>query len=261
MRRWISSISGAVRVHPRKRRDIRSGAGANARKSSVRARAEHVFAHQKSRFGLFIRTIGPARRGKADACQPRLQLRPPDLPRAPFRHGVSPSEKAKPAPDRADPAKRRYRNVPRAGNTSNQGVLAGVQQAAAVPLVRILSLCPQNRQQLEHPSRPPMNGPIADQVATRKMGPEHRQDVTGMGAPVALDQPTRMPWLQTPRRSGVSPTRRTRITSPRSPGASRPRSDRPAAFAGFSVTQATARGISPRSPASRKAASSRADGT
>ena len=34
---------------------------ANARKSSVRARIEHVFAHQKNRFGLFIRTIGLAR--------------------------------------------------------------------------------------------------------------------------------------------------------------------------------------------------------
>lgn len=34
---------------------------ANANKSSVRARVEHVFAHQKNRFGLFIRTIGLAR--------------------------------------------------------------------------------------------------------------------------------------------------------------------------------------------------------
>jgi hypothetical protein len=30
-------------------------ARANAKKSSVRARVEHVFAHQKNRFGLFIR--------------------------------------------------------------------------------------------------------------------------------------------------------------------------------------------------------------
>ncbi len=35
-------------------------ARANARKSSVRA-VEHVFGHQKNRFGLFIRTIGLAR--------------------------------------------------------------------------------------------------------------------------------------------------------------------------------------------------------
>ncbi|MEK9848465.1 MAG: hypothetical protein VW445_11690 [Rhodospirillaceae bacterium] len=31
---------------------------ANAKKSAVRARVEHVFAHQKNRFDLFIRTIG-----------------------------------------------------------------------------------------------------------------------------------------------------------------------------------------------------------
>jgi transposase, IS5 family len=36
-------------------------ARANGRKSSIRARIEHVFAHQKNRFGLFIRTIGLAR--------------------------------------------------------------------------------------------------------------------------------------------------------------------------------------------------------
>ena len=34
---------------------------ANAKKSSVRAKVEHVFEHQKNRFGLFIRTIGLAR--------------------------------------------------------------------------------------------------------------------------------------------------------------------------------------------------------
>lgn len=33
----------------------------NARKSAIRARVEHVFAHQKGRYGLFIRTIGLAR--------------------------------------------------------------------------------------------------------------------------------------------------------------------------------------------------------
>jgi hypothetical protein len=36
-------------------------ARANAKKSSVRARVEHVFGHQKMRFGLVIRTIGLAR--------------------------------------------------------------------------------------------------------------------------------------------------------------------------------------------------------
>jgi IS5 family transposase len=34
---------------------------ANARKSAVRSRIEHVFAEQKSRMGLFVRTIGIAR--------------------------------------------------------------------------------------------------------------------------------------------------------------------------------------------------------
>ena len=36
-------------------------ARANARKSAVRARVEHVFAQQKDRMGLFVRTIGLAR--------------------------------------------------------------------------------------------------------------------------------------------------------------------------------------------------------
>ena len=34
---------------------------ANAAMSAVRARVQHVFAHQKDRYGLFIRTIGLAR--------------------------------------------------------------------------------------------------------------------------------------------------------------------------------------------------------
>ena len=36
-------------------------AKANAAKSRVRARVEHVFAQQKDKMGLFIRTIGLAR--------------------------------------------------------------------------------------------------------------------------------------------------------------------------------------------------------
>lgn len=36
-------------------------ARANAAKSAIRARVEHVFAHQENRYGLFIRTIGIAR--------------------------------------------------------------------------------------------------------------------------------------------------------------------------------------------------------
>ena len=34
---------------------------ANARRSALRSRIEHVFAHQKARMGLTIRTIGIAR--------------------------------------------------------------------------------------------------------------------------------------------------------------------------------------------------------
>ena len=36
-------------------------AKANAQKSAVRAHIEHVFAEQKARMGLFVRTIGIAR--------------------------------------------------------------------------------------------------------------------------------------------------------------------------------------------------------
>ena len=52
------------RIHRRKpagKSMPRAVAQANARKSSIRAAVEHVFAHQKIRFGLFIRTIGLAR--------------------------------------------------------------------------------------------------------------------------------------------------------------------------------------------------------
>jgi hypothetical protein len=40
-------------------------ARANAARSSIRAAVEHVFAHQKNRFGLFIRQ-----------CQRKIGLRP-----------------------------------------------------------------------------------------------------------------------------------------------------------------------------------------
>jgi transposase, IS5 family len=36
-------------------------ARANAKKSAIRAHIEHVFAEQKARMGLFVRTIGIAR--------------------------------------------------------------------------------------------------------------------------------------------------------------------------------------------------------
>ena len=52
------------RIHRRKppgRPMPKHVARANAGKSAIRAVVEHVFAHQKNRFGLFIRTIGIAR--------------------------------------------------------------------------------------------------------------------------------------------------------------------------------------------------------
>ena len=54
----------ASRIHRRKpagKPMPRRTARANANKSAIRAAVEHVFAHQKNRFGLFVRTIGLAR--------------------------------------------------------------------------------------------------------------------------------------------------------------------------------------------------------
>jgi len=62
--KWLAKRLLISRIHRRKpaRKPMPSAtARANARKSSIRARVEHVFAHQKNRFGLFIRTIGLAR--------------------------------------------------------------------------------------------------------------------------------------------------------------------------------------------------------
>mgnify|MGYP001793632657 CR=1 FL=1 len=62
--KWLSKNGLTSRIHMRKpqgRPMPEATSRANARKSSVRARVEHVFAHQKNRFGLFIRTIGLAR--------------------------------------------------------------------------------------------------------------------------------------------------------------------------------------------------------
>jgi len=62
--KWLGSRMFTSRIHRRKptgKPMTRSMAQANAKKSSVRAAVEHVFAHQKNRFGLFIRTIGLAR--------------------------------------------------------------------------------------------------------------------------------------------------------------------------------------------------------
>jgi hypothetical protein len=62
--KWLASKMLASRIHRRKpagKSMPRNIARANAAKSSIRAHVEHIFAHQKNRFGLFIRTIGLAR--------------------------------------------------------------------------------------------------------------------------------------------------------------------------------------------------------
>ena len=62
--RWLASKGRVSRIHQRKPRGRpmpERTAKANARKSAVRAKVEHVFAQQKERMGLFVRTIGKAR--------------------------------------------------------------------------------------------------------------------------------------------------------------------------------------------------------
>ena len=62
--KWLAARMLRSQIHRRKPAGKPMPAAiarTNAKKSSVRARIEHVFAHQKNRFGLFIRTIGIAR--------------------------------------------------------------------------------------------------------------------------------------------------------------------------------------------------------
>ena len=62
--KWLAGRMLTSRIHRRKptgKPMPQATARANAKKSSVRAAVEHVFAHQKMRYGLFIRTIGIAR--------------------------------------------------------------------------------------------------------------------------------------------------------------------------------------------------------
>ena len=54
-------VSRVHREKPKGRPMARRTAIANGRKSKIRSNVEHVFAEQKSRMGLFIRTIGIAR--------------------------------------------------------------------------------------------------------------------------------------------------------------------------------------------------------
>lgn len=61
---WLADRMLTSRIHRRKPKGKPmpiATARANAVKSSIWARVEHAFAHQKSQFGLFIRTIGIAR--------------------------------------------------------------------------------------------------------------------------------------------------------------------------------------------------------
>ena len=61
---WLAARMLTSRIHRRKpagKPMPTAMSRANAKKSSIRAAVEHVFAHQKTRFGLFIRTIGIAR--------------------------------------------------------------------------------------------------------------------------------------------------------------------------------------------------------
>lgn len=58
---WLAKKMLVSRIHRKKPKGKpmpKATARANAKKSSIRARVEHVFAHQKNRYGLFIRTIG-----------------------------------------------------------------------------------------------------------------------------------------------------------------------------------------------------------
>lgn len=61
---WLARHMFTSRIHRRKPKGKpmpERTSRANAAKSAVRARVEHVFAHQKGRYGLFIRTIGLVR--------------------------------------------------------------------------------------------------------------------------------------------------------------------------------------------------------
>ncbi|MGB3386701.1 MAG: IS5 family transposase, partial [Pseudaminobacter sp.] len=61
---WLDRNGFASDIHhkkPKGRPMSEATARANGRRSKIRARIEHVFAHQKARMGLFVRTIGIAR--------------------------------------------------------------------------------------------------------------------------------------------------------------------------------------------------------
>ncbi|WP_424930560.1 hypothetical protein [Amaricoccus tamworthensis] len=62
--KWLAARLLKSRIHRRKPAGNpmpRNIARTNAKKSAIRVAIEHVFAYQKTRFGLFIRIIGIAR--------------------------------------------------------------------------------------------------------------------------------------------------------------------------------------------------------
>ena len=75
---WLKSMGRVSRVHRKKPRGkpmSKRTSGANAKRSAVRARVEHVFARQKDQMGLFVRTIGIARaEPPRDNCVRRRRL-------------------------------------------------------------------------------------------------------------------------------------------------------------------------------------------
>ena len=61
---WLEAHRLVSRIHrrkPRGRPTPKRTRRANAAKSAIRSKVEHVFAHQKARMGITIRTIGLAR--------------------------------------------------------------------------------------------------------------------------------------------------------------------------------------------------------
>lgn len=100
--KWLAERMLTSRIHRRKpagKPMPRATAQANARKSSIRGAVEHVFAHQKTRFGLFIRTIGLARaEAKLTLANIAYNMDRLNLPRTPRGHGMSPPENTQNGP-------------------------------------------------------------------------------------------------------------------------------------------------------------------
>ncbi|MER8570212.1 transposase [Mesorhizobium sp. M0924] len=109
---WLEKngyVSDIHRKKPKGRPMSEATSRANGRRSRIRAFVEHVFAQQKSRMGLFVRTTWRGPRPRS-ACQPRLQSHPLRL--APGAHcaGMMPKavNAAATAP-RSDPSIQNHR--------------------------------------------------------------------------------------------------------------------------------------------------------